>query len=168
VNGQTREGSDVRIDPIIGELTMTRPGGTTIPAMDETEASALGADVPNRKISQREAVKRVRAGETFRVGRVRIPTPANLGFYGGLALLVAAKYIDWPLAGHIGIDWPIAVVIALGHALTSRQERTSKETAAATAAAIDQLRTEIRRLDEMLRRNGEGDQVPGTGSPSTR
>jgi hypothetical protein len=86
----------------------------------------------------------------------------------GLAVLVAAKFVDWPLVGHnIGIDWPIAVIIAVGHALASRAERTSREKAAARAAAIDQLRTEIRRLDErldeMLRRNGEGDQVPAEG-----
>ena len=127
-----------------------------------------------KETSQHDSVEKIRAAEAFVVnvpglGQVPIPRPETIAFYVGLAVLVAAKFVDWPLVGHdIGIDWPIAVVIGLGHALASRAERTSTDTAAARAATIDQLRTEIRRLDEMLRRNGEGDQVPGTGSPSTR
>ena len=123
--------------------------------------------------SHRDAVKRIKEAETFAVklpglGYVRIPRPENLAFYVALALLVAAMYIDWPLVGPIGIGWPTAVAIGVGHAITSRAERTSSDTAAATAAAIDQLHTEIRRLDErldeMLRRNGEGDQAPAEGT----
>jgi hypothetical protein len=148
---------------------MIRPGGTTIRAMDETEAS--GADVPRRKVSQREAVKKIRAADTtFWLNlpgsrQVRLPTPAEISYYFGLAVLVAVKYIGWPVvASSIGINGPTAVFLAAGYALSSRAERKSKYTAAATAAAVDQLRTEIRRLDEMLRRNGEGDQAPIQGT----
>lgn len=136
--------------------------------MDATEASTFGADVPRRKLSHREAVEKIRAADSLSVnlpglGYVPVPMPANIAFYFGLALLVVTKFIDWPLVGPFGIDWPIAVFIALGHALTSRADRKAAATAAATVAAIDQLRTKIRRLDErfdeMLRRNGEADRA---------
>jgi len=65
-------------------------------------------------ISQREAVQRIRAGETFVVnvpvvGQVEIPRPEQLAYYGGLAALAAFELIDWP----------VAVVIAAGHLLAS-------------------------------------------------
>ncbi len=134
--------------------------------MDKAEASNADA---RTTVSHHDAVKRVHAGETFTVelrglGRVPIPRPDNLAFYVGLALLVAANYIDWPLLGHPGIHWPTAVFIAIGHAITSREDRTSRDASAATAGEIEQLRTEIRRLDEMLRRYGEGDQAPADGA----
>jgi len=67
-----------------------------------------------RGISQREAVQRIRAGETFVVnvpvvGQVEIPRPEQLAYYGGLAALAAFELIDWP----------VAVVIAAGHLLAS-------------------------------------------------
>ena len=125
------------------------------------------------KTTHRDAVERVREADHFALqlpglGSVPIPRPENLAFYIALALLVAADYIDWPLVGPIGIHWPTALLIGVRHALSSRAERTSSDTAAATAAEIDQLRTEIRRLDErldeMLRRNGEGDQPRAEGT----
>ena len=97
------------------------------------------------------AVERIREAKIFRVhlpivGWVRIPTPENLAFYGALA----------GLAGFNLIHWSVAVVLGLGHALASRSKKneTSHED---TTAEIDELRTEIRRLAEMLPRNGEGD-----------
>jgi hypothetical protein len=64
----------------------------------------------------RNAVDRVREAESFAVelplvGRVRIPRPERLAFYGALALLAAAEIIDWP----------IALVLATGHALAENQ-----------------------------------------------
>ena len=67
-----------------------------------------------RATSQAEAVEKIREGETFSVnlpvlGQVEIPRPEQLAYYGGLAALAAFELIDWP----------VAVVIAAGHLLTS-------------------------------------------------
>jgi hypothetical protein len=64
--------------------------------------------------SQSDAVAHIREGETFAVnlpvvGRVEIPRPEQLAYYGGLAALAALELIDWP----------VAVVIATGHILAS-------------------------------------------------
>lgn len=45
------------------------------------------------------------------IGRVRIPPPEQLAFYGVLGGLAAAQLIEWP----------IALVVGLGHAVSSRQ-----------------------------------------------
>ena len=65
-------------------------------------------------VSQREAVEKVREGETFVVnvpvvGQLEIPRPEQLAYYGGLAALAAFELIDWP----------VALVIAAGHLLAS-------------------------------------------------
>lgn len=62
--------------------------------------------------TQREAVRRVREAETFSldlpiVGRVRIPPPEQLAFYGALGALAAVEIIEWP----------VALALAAGHAL---------------------------------------------------
>lgn len=67
-----------------------------------------------RGTSQREAVERVREGESFAVnlpivGKVDIPRPEQIAYYGGLAALAALEIIDWP----------VAVVIVAGHVLAS-------------------------------------------------
>jgi hypothetical protein len=64
--------------------------------------------------SQREAVQKIREGETFAVnlpvvGQFEIPRPEQLAYYGGLAALAALELIDWP----------VALVIAAGHVLAS-------------------------------------------------
>ncbi|OBJ60378.1 hypothetical protein [Mycobacterium sp. 1423905.2] len=64
--------------------------------------------------SQREAVEKIRAGETFAVnlpvvGQVSIPRPDQLAYYGGLAALAVFELIDWP----------VALVIAAGHVMAS-------------------------------------------------
>ena len=69
-----------------------------------------------RKTSQRRAVDRVRDAESFAmdlpvVGRVRLPRPEQLAFYGALAILAAAEVIEWP----------IALVLGAGHALAQNQ-----------------------------------------------
>ena len=73
------------------------------------------AEKESRKTaSQREAVQKIREGETFAVnlpmvGQVEIPRPEQLAYFGGLAALAAFELIDWP----------VAVVIAAGHFLAS-------------------------------------------------
>jgi hypothetical protein len=67
-----------------------------------------------RGASQRDAVEKIREGETFVVnlpalGQIEIPRPEQLAYYGGLAALAALELIDWP----------VAVVIAAGHLLAS-------------------------------------------------
>lgn len=67
-----------------------------------------------RNVPHRSAVDRVRDAETFAVtlpaiGRVRIPRPDQLAYYGALAGLAALEIIDWP----------IALAIGAGHALAS-------------------------------------------------
>jgi hypothetical protein len=69
---------------------------------------------PRRATSQAEAVEQIREGETFfvnlpLVGRMEIPRPEQLAYYGGLAALAAFELIDWP----------VAIVIAAGHILAS-------------------------------------------------
>jgi hypothetical protein len=67
-----------------------------------------------RGTSQRAAVEHIREGETFFVnvpiiGRLEVPRPEQLAYYGGLAVLAAFELIDWP----------VALVIAAGHILAS-------------------------------------------------
>lgn len=67
-----------------------------------------------RGTTQREAVQKIREGETFHVnlpvlGQMEIPRPEQLAYFGGLAALAALELIDWP----------VAVVIAAGHLLAS-------------------------------------------------
>ena len=67
-----------------------------------------------RGTSQREAVQRIREGESFAVnlpvvGQVDVPRPEQLAYYGGLAALAAFEIIEWP----------VALVIAAGHLLAS-------------------------------------------------
>lgn len=75
-----------------------------------------------RATSQREAVAKVRAAETFVanlpvVGQVEIPRPEQLAYYGGLAALAAFELIDWP----------IALVIATGHVLATNHHNRMLE-----------------------------------------
>lgn len=58
--------------------------------------------------SQREASKLVRQAENFSlrlpvVGRVSVPPPDQLAFFGVLGLLAAVELIDWPVALAIGV-----------------------------------------------------------------
>jgi hypothetical protein len=75
--------------------------------------------------SHREVSRRVRDADRFAlqlpvIGRVPIPRPDQLAFYGALAGLVAVELVDWP----------VAVAIGVGHALVSgRPERKSDESA---------------------------------------
>ncbi|MGQ4596889.1 hypothetical protein [Nocardia sp. R6R-6] len=70
----------------------------------------------NSSTSHRNAVDRVLAAQGFAVdlpvaGRVRIPRPEQLAYYGALGALAAAEIIDWP----------VALVLAAGHWLVQNQ-----------------------------------------------
>lgn len=80
------------------------------------------ADESSRTASQRNAVNRIRDAESFAVqlpglGRVRIPRPEQLAYFGGLAVLAAVEIIDWP----------VALIIATGHALASQHHNQLAE-----------------------------------------
>lgn len=45
------------------------------------------------------------------LGTLRLPRPEQLAYYGAVGVLVALEVIDWP----------IAVLVAVGHALTHQQ-----------------------------------------------
>lgn len=83
-----------------------KPGGRT-----EGERHVAGTE------SHRDVSRRVAGAERFAIpvpglGRVPIPRPDQLAFYGALAALVAVELVEWP----------VAVAIGAGHALVSRQE----------------------------------------------
>ncbi len=64
----------------------------------------------------RDAVERIREARGFAVnlpvvGRVRVPRPEHLAYYGALGALVALELIEWP----------IALAIAAGHVLIENQ-----------------------------------------------
>jgi hypothetical protein len=72
--------------------------------------------------SQQEAVARVRSGQSFAVnlpvlGRVTVPQPEQLAYYGGLVALAAFEIIDWP----------VAVAVAAGHILAHNQHNHALE-----------------------------------------
>jgi hypothetical protein len=75
-----------------------------------------------QRVSHRGAVQRVREAETFAVnlpavGRVRIPRPEQLAYFGALVALAAFEIIDWP----------VALVIGAGHALASQHRNKLAE-----------------------------------------
>jgi xanthosine utilization system XapX-like protein len=52
------------------------------------------------------------------LGTVRLPRPEQIAYYGAVGILVALEVIDWP----------VAVVVAAGHALANQQRhRTIQE-----------------------------------------
>lgn len=80
------------------------------------------ADKPRRTASQREAVAHIRDAAGFAVelplfGRVSVPRPEQIAYYGGLALLAAFEIIDWP----------VAVAVAAGHILANNHRNEMLE-----------------------------------------
>jgi xanthosine utilization system XapX-like protein len=70
----------------------------------------------SRSTSHRDAVERIRKAHGFAVnlpvvGRVRIPRPEQVAYFGALGVLAAVEIIDWP----------IALVIAAGHVLVNNE-----------------------------------------------
>jgi hypothetical protein len=73
------------------------------------------AQQTRRKPSHAEAVHKVREAQGFAVrlplvGRISMPRPEQLAFYGGLAALAAVQIIDWP----------VALAITAGHVLANQ------------------------------------------------
>lgn len=80
------------------------------------------ADKPRRTASQREAVAHIRDAAGFAVelplfGRVSVPRPEQIAYYGGLALLAAFEIIDWP----------VAAAVAAGHILANNHRNEMLE-----------------------------------------
>jgi hypothetical protein len=80
------------------------------------------AQQTRRKPTHAQAVQRVRESQRFAVslpvlGRVTIPRPEQLAFYGGIAALAALEIIEWP----------VAVAITAGHLLASQQHNRTLE-----------------------------------------
>jgi xanthosine utilization system XapX-like protein len=76
----------------------------------------------SRATSHRDAVGRVREAQGFAmnlpvVGRVRIPRPEQVAYFGALGVLAAVEIIDWP----------IALAIAAGHVLVANQHNRVAE-----------------------------------------
>jgi hypothetical protein len=76
----------------------------------------------NEQPSHRDTARRVRTADRFSiqlpvVGRVPIPRPDQLAFYGALAALVAVELVEWP----------VAVAIGAGHALLANRPRQPEE-----------------------------------------
>ncbi len=66
----------------------------------------------SRQSSHRDIVRRVREAQSFSVnvpalGHVQVPRPEQLAFYGALGALAAIEIIDWP----------VALLLGVGHAL---------------------------------------------------
>ena len=89
----------------------------------EGHAASERTDGDAQVKSHRATSQRVRDADRFAlqlpvVGRVPIPRPDQLAFYGALAALVAVEMVEWP----------VAVAIGVGHAIVSgrpeRQENT--------------------------------------------
>jgi hypothetical protein len=84
----------------------------------------------NGQLSHRATARRVREADRFAiqlpvVGRVPIPRPDQLAFYGALAALVAVELVDWP----------VAVAIGAGHALVSgRTQQQEKDPSSGSAS----------------------------------
>lgn len=79
-----------------------------------TERQMMAEKKDRSVTSQREAVSQIRQAQTFVInlpilGRVQIPPPEQLAYYGGIAALAAFELIDWP----------VALVITAGHLLAS-------------------------------------------------
>ena len=76
----------------------------------------------SRGTTHREAVDRIREARSLAVdlpivGRVRIPHPEQVAYFGALAVLAAIEIIDWP----------IALAIAAGHVLMQNQHNRVAE-----------------------------------------
>jgi xanthosine utilization system XapX-like protein len=76
----------------------------------------------SRRSAHRDSVERIREARTFAVnlpvlGRVRVPRPEQLAFYGALGALAAVEIIEWP----------VALVLGIGHALMQNEHNRVAE-----------------------------------------
>lgn len=79
------------------------------------------------------------------VGHVNLPRPEELAYYVGLTVLAAAEIIDWP----------VALVLAAGHALNySHHSRVANE----LGDALDEIHA-ARELGEALDESGVAEEI---------
>lgn len=95
---------------------MTPDGKRSERPSDEGHANPRETGGDAEVKSHREIAHQVRDADRFAlqlpaIGRVPIPRPDQVAFYGALAALVAAGLVEWPAA----------VVIGAGHALVSNR-----------------------------------------------
>ena len=74
------------------------------------------ADNTHHTSPRRTAAQRIREGESHAVtlpvvGSLKLPRPETLAYYGALGVLAAVEIIEWP----------IALILATGHALANNQ-----------------------------------------------
>ena len=74
------------------------------------------AETSRQSSSHRDAVQRVREARGFAVtlpvvGRVCVPRPEQLAYYGALGILAATEIIEWP----------VALVLGAGHLLMQNE-----------------------------------------------
>ena len=90
----------------------TAAGDATDKQSADAKRSAAGKPATPQHPAQRAAEK-VRDQHTIRItlpdnmGMVRLPEPQRLAFYGGIAALAALGIVDWP----------VALVLGIGHLL---------------------------------------------------
>lgn len=81
------------------------------------------AENPKQSSSRHESIHKVRRAQSFSValpliGRVPLPRPEQLAFYGALGVLAAVEIIEWP----------VALVLGAGHFLVQEDHnRVVKE-----------------------------------------
>jgi hypothetical protein len=105
---------------------------------------------PAQRTTHRTATQRVRETESMPVdlpilGHVELPRPEELAYYVGLAVLAAAWIIDWP----------VALVLAAGHALNySHHSCVANE----LGDALEGIH-EVRELGEALDESGVAEEI---------
>jgi hypothetical protein len=80
-------------------------------APESTALPSDGAFVPGRAAARRVDEVEHTAIDLPLLGTVRLPRPEHLAYYGAVGVLAALEVIEWP----------VAVLIATGHALAHRQ-----------------------------------------------
>jgi hypothetical protein len=91
------------------------PEGSAKPPADGTR-SAAGRPGPPLHPAQRAAAQvidkhTIRVTLPDNIGTIRLPEPKRLAFYGGIATLAAFGIVDWP----------VAIVLGIGHLLAEDQ-----------------------------------------------
>src|SRR5919197_2228261 len=80
-------------------------------ARGRTAVRSGSAPVPGRAAARRVDEAEHTAIDLPVLGTLRLPQPEHLAYYGAVGLLAAIEIIDWP----------VALLIATGHALAHRQ-----------------------------------------------
>jgi len=82
--------------------------------MTDTDVPSSGGSTPRRPPHARRAAGRVVDEHSVQLrlpedmGTIRLPEPRRLAFYGGVAALAALGVVDWPVAVLLGIGHLLA------------------------------------------------------------